>query len=96
MAKPEVTGRELIIYILSNHLENSRMLVNGHLIAAGNDFMIDEKVASTLGVGMATVKVWYENDYFEGAFREDGTIYVPKDEIIRILSEKLKEAGVRI
>lgn len=90
-----MTGRDLIIYILTNHLEDTEIR-NGHLMASGNDFMKDEKVASILGVGMATVKVWYENDYFEGAAREDGVIYIPKDEVIRILSEKLKEAGVKI
>ena len=90
-----MTGRDLIVYILTNHLENAEIR-NGKLMVSGNDFMKDEQVASILGVGMATIKVWYENDYFEGAFREEGVIYIPKDEVIRILSEKFKEAGVRI
>lgn len=90
-----MTGRDLIVYILTNHLENAEIR-NGKLMVSGNDFMKDEQVASILGVGMATVRVWYENDYFEGGCREDGVIYVPKDEVIRILSEKFKEAGVRI
>lgn len=90
-----MTGRDLIVYILTNHLENAEIR-NGKLMVSGNDFMKDEQVASILGVGMATVRVWYENDYFEGACKEDGVIYIPKDEVIRILSEKFKEAGVRI
>lgn len=90
-----MTGRDLIVYILTNHLENAEIR-NGKLMVSGNDFMKDEQVASILGVGMATIKVWYENDYFEGAHREEGVIYIPKDEVIRILSEKFKEAGVRI
>lgn len=90
-----MTGRDLIVYILTNHLENVEIR-NGKLMVSGNDFMKDEQVASILGVGMATIKVWYENDYFEGAWREEGVIYIPKDEVIRILSEKFKEAGVRI
>lgn len=90
-----MTGRDLIVYILTNHLENAEIR-NGKLMASGNDFMKDEQVASILGVGMATIRVWYENDCFEGAVREDGVIYIPKDEVIRILSEKFKEAGVRI
>ena len=90
-----MTGRDLIVYILSNHLVNAEIR-NGKLMVSGNDFMKDEQVASILGVGMATIKVWYENDYFEGAYREEGVIYIPKDEVIRILSEKFKEAGVRI
>lgn len=90
-----MTGRDLIVYILTNHLENAEIR-NGKLMVSGNDFMKDEQVASILGVGMATVRVWYENDYFEGVCREDGFIYIPKDEVIRILSEKFKEAGVRI
>ena len=90
-----MTGRDLIVYILTNHLENAEIR-NGKLMVSGNDFMKDEQVASILGVGMSTIKVWYENDYFEGARREEGVIYIPKDEVIRILSEKFKEAGVRI
>ena len=90
-----MTGRDLIVYILTNHLENAEIR-NGKLMVSGNDFMKDEQVASILGVGMATIRVWYENDFFEGAVREDGVIYVPKDEVIQILSEKFKEAGVRI
>lgn len=89
-----MTGRDLIVYILTNHLENAEIR-NGKLMVSGNDFMKDEQVASILGVGMATIRVRYENDCFEGAFREDGVIYIPKDEVIRILSEKFKEAGVR-
>lgn len=90
-----MTGRDLIVYILTNHLENVEIR-NGKLMVSGNDFMKDEQVASILGVGMATIRAWYENDYFEGAYREEGIIYIPKDEVIRILSEKFKEAGVRI
>lgn len=90
-----MTGRDLIVYILTNHLENAEIR-NGKLMVSGNDFMKDEQVASILGVGMATIRVRYENDCFEGACREDGVIYIPKDEVIRILSEKFKEAGVRI
>lgn len=89
-----MTGRDLIVYILTNHLENAEIR-NGKLMVSGNDFMKDEQVASILGVGMATIRVRYENDCFEGAVGEDGVIYIPKDEVIRILSEKFKEAGVR-
>lgn len=90
-----MTGRDLIVYILTNHLENAEIR-NGKLMVSGNDFMKDEQVASILGVGMATIRVRYENDCFEGAVREDGVIYIPKDEVIRILSERFKKAGVRI
>lgn len=90
-----MTGRDLIVYILTNHLENAEIR-NGKLMVSGNDYMKDEQVASILGVGMATIRVRYENDCFEGTVREDGVIYIPKDEVIRILSERFKEAGVRI
>ena len=49
-----MTGRDLIVYILTNHLENAEIR-NGKLMVSGNDFMKDEQVASILGVGMATV-----------------------------------------
>lgn len=47
-----MTGRDLIVYILTNHLENSEIR-NGKLMVSGNDFMKDEQVASILGVVMA-------------------------------------------
>lgn len=50
-----MTGRDLIVYILTNHLENAEIR-NGKLMVSGNDFMKDEQVASILGVGMATIK----------------------------------------
>lgn len=40
-----MTGRDLIVYILTNHLENAEIR-NGKLMVSGNDFMKDEQVAS--------------------------------------------------
>lgn len=42
-----MTGRDLIVYILTNHLENAEIR-NGKLMVSGNDFMKDEQVASIL------------------------------------------------
>lgn len=46
-----MTGRDLIIYILNNKLEDQPIFHNGRLIG----FMTVDEVAATLGVGRATV-----------------------------------------
>lgn len=46
-----MTGRDLIVYILNNKLEDKPIFHNGQLMG----FMTVEEVASTLGVGKATV-----------------------------------------
>lgn len=54
-----MTGRELIVYILANKLEDVPIF-NTKL------FMTDEEAAVTLNVGVATVKAWYDCGMISG------------------------------
>ena len=49
-----MTGRELIMYILENHLEDEPVFQNGTFIG----YVSDTKFAEMLGVGVATVHTW--------------------------------------
>jgi transposase len=49
-----VTGKELILYILQNNLENDVVVKNGLLIAV----LSDEEIAVMFNVGIATVQAW--------------------------------------
>lgn len=49
-----MTGRELIIYILQNGLENEEVIKDGKFIG----FKTMEEVAEELIVGAETVRVW--------------------------------------
>ena len=46
-----MTGRDLIVYILTNRLEDQPIMHNGRILG----FMTVEEVAAQLGVGKATV-----------------------------------------
>ena len=49
-----MTGRELILYILSNNLEDELIFDNGKIIG----FVTPEEVAARMDVGVATVYAW--------------------------------------
>lgn len=51
-----MTGRELIIYILNNHLENEDIFKDGVLVG----FESELEVAARLGFGVATVRTMYK------------------------------------
>lgn len=50
-----MTGKELILYILQNDLENEIIVKDGIFIG----FMNEEEAAIKFGVGVATIKAWY-------------------------------------
>ena len=49
-----MTGRDLIIYILQNNLEDEEIYKNGNIIG----FMTDVDAAVKFGVGVRTVQLW--------------------------------------
>ena len=49
-----MTGRELIMYILENHLEDEPVFQNGTFVG----YVSDVKFAEILGIGVATVRAW--------------------------------------
>lgn len=49
-----MTGRELIVYILENHLEDEEIVQDGKYIG----FKSLTEVAEETGVGVETVRIW--------------------------------------
>ena len=49
-----MTGRDLILYILSNGLENEPIVKDGKLLG----FMTVDEAAAKMHVGAATIHVW--------------------------------------
>lgn len=50
-----MTGKELILYILQNDLENEVVIKDGIFVWLMNE----EEAAVKFGVGVATIKAWY-------------------------------------
>ena len=69
-----MTGKELILYILQNNLENVVVIKDGVFIG----FMTEEEVAVKFGVGIATVHAWYNSKMIYGTKIGD-YLYFPKD-----------------
>lgn len=66
-----MTGRELIIYILENGLEDKPVIENGKFIG----FMSLGEVAVKFDVGTAAVKCWIANRYID-SIEINGEIYI--------------------
>ena len=69
-----MTGRDLIIYILSNGLEDEPVYKNGRFIG----FLTAGEVAEKMHVGTATVGAWMNRGMLDG-IRVDAGIYIPAD-----------------
>lgn len=67
-----MTGRDLIIYILSNGLENEPVFKNGRFIG----FLTPTDVAKMNDVGVATVHAWMHQQRLESVVVNEG-IYIP-------------------
>lgn len=67
-------GRDLIIYILQNNLEDSPVFEDGKLLG----FMNEDEAAIKFGVGSATIKIWVELDMLDGVKIGD-RLYIPAD-----------------
>lgn len=57
-----MTGRDLIVYILQNNLENEEIFADGKFIG----FITVEEAAVKFGAGVETVKIWVELGYLTG------------------------------
>lgn len=67
-------GRDLIIYILANNLENERIFENGTFLG----FITPTEFASKMGVGVATVFAWIFRGQLEHV--KIGSLYlIPAD-----------------
>ena len=57
-----MTGRDLILYILQNKLEDEDVIRNGVFIG----FITEEEAAAKFNVGVATIRVWYVYKLIDG------------------------------
>lgn len=69
-----MTGKELILYILQNNLENTVVLEGGLFIG----FMDEQEAATKFNVGAATIRAWYHCKWLEGTKIGD-SLYFRKD-----------------
>ena len=69
-----MTGKELILYILQNNLENTVVLEDGFFVG----FMTEEEAAAKFNVGVATIRAWYHCKMLKGTQIGD-SLYFLKD-----------------
>lgn len=69
-----MTGRDLIIYILQNDLEDEDVVKDGHIIG----FMNEYETAAKMDVGVETVRVWYQYGILNG-FKIGDSVFFPVD-----------------
>ena len=68
-----MTGRDLIVYIMTNRLENEPMFKDGKLIG----FETEEKFAEAMNVGVATVRAWVDTGMISYSIRIGNVNYIP-------------------
>lgn len=71
-----MTARELIMYILENHLEDEPVFSNGTFIG----FMTEANFAKEQGFGIATVRTLFDLKMISGVKIGD-EIYIPVDQL---------------
>ena len=76
-----MTGRELIIYILENKLEDEQVFKDGKLIG----FTTEEETAVAFGVGLATIRAWIKNGMIQ-RIKIGNMIYIPKNAQVNLYS----------
>lgn len=69
-----MTGKDLIIYILENNLENEVVLKDGVFVG----FMDEGEAAAKFDVGVWTIRAWYMIGSIEG-YRIGNKLYFRKD-----------------
>lgn len=67
-----MTGRELIVYIMENGLENEPVFKNGTFVG----FMTVTQAAEKMDVGLATIFAWHTMGKLDGMLLRGG-IYIP-------------------
>lgn len=67
-----LTGRELILYILENGLEDRPVFENGELLG----FMSITRAAVMFNVGFSTIRTWFTEGLIPGVII-NGVLYIP-------------------
>ena len=68
-----MSGRELIIYILKNGLEDEQVIVDGKFLG----FLTLQEAAVKFDVGVETVRAWIARGLIEFVYF-DGNMYIPE------------------
>lgn len=71
-----MTGRELIVYILQNGLEDEPVFKDGKFVG----FATAEEAAVKKQVGVATIQTWMELGFIDGVTVKPG-IYIPANKL---------------
>lgn len=79
-----MTGRDLIIYILENNLENEPVYKDGRLLG----FLTVTEAAVEFGVGQSTIKALVEKGRLRGT-KIGGELYIPVNEKWLITGNKV-------
>lgn len=79
-----MTGRDLIIYILSNHLEDEEIFKDGTFVG----FVTLGKAAELLGVGLETVRVSIALGLITGAIEICDEYLIPEESIKKVSKRK--------
>lgn len=74
-----MTGKELIVYILKNDLENEPVFENGMLLG----FITSIEAAIKFEVGISTIRTWVELGILDGV-QIGGEIYIPPNAELKI------------
>ena len=77
-----MTGRELIMYILENNLENEEVFKNGKFIG----FIDEKEAAKKFDVGTSTIRMWVKMEMIRGiqignAYYIPGNTKDPREEL---------------
>lgn len=78
-----MTGKDLIMYILENNLENEPVAKNGKLIG----FMTVSEVAVKMNVSFPTVLVWANQGMLDG-IQIGGKTFFPVSSVQSLLNKK--------
>lgn len=74
-----MTGRDLIIYILENKLEDHPVFKDGKFIG----FITPEEAAAKCSVGVETIRMWALLGYID-SIKSDYELYILQNEKLKI------------
>lgn len=74
-----MTGRDLIIYILTNNLEDQPVFLDKGFL----NLLSESEAAVKTQVGTATIRVWFEMGLIDGVKVGDELYIVPSEKLTR-------------
>lgn len=74
-----MTGRDLIIYILTNNLEDQPVFLDKGFL----NLLSESEAAVKMHVGTATIRVWFEMGLLDGVKVGDELYIVPSEKLTR-------------